>query len=544
MSKNNLLVIGMAVFVLVSCSSVFFADDLIDVKPGHKHLFLDDFAVQEISGLTRTMHQPEKRGAVLKPDILSDGCRVQVYGTSPMWDEKETVYKLVYQAYPMDNFDEIGAALAISKDGIHWEKPNFGQEVLIRGSVENNRIYVEKERRWGANALMNVIYDPDDPDPSRRYKGLLGSVGRCPVVSADAITWRKLDVPLIPSSDTSSLMYDRPRKRYVMFGKTGNRFGRAAAISISEDFENWSKPVLCFGADEEDQKLAKEKIRKRLADPGLARPLFVEPDPATGWKPPEGVDSLPTWRAECYHFTAFPYADVYVGLVMMYYPTATKLPEQNNTDGFDEIQLVMNRDLKSWDHLGQREAFIPTSRIDNGLVGVFDRQQITAPGAPLVKGDELWFYYTGMKTRIPMYSRNKDGSPRDPKTLTTEEKADLKDGWSAICLAVLRLDGFISLDARDAVGYVLTKPFKATGAQLFVNIDAGKKGSAQVELLDQDGQVLPGFARDDAVTIKGDGVRQQVVWQTGSYWGLLNGETIQLKIYLKNKASLYAFWAE
>ena len=27
-------------------------------------------------------------------------------------------------------------------------------------------------------------------------------------------------------------------------------------------------------------------------------------------------------------------------------------------------------------------------------------------------------------------------------------------------------------------------------------------------------KVLPGFARDDAVAIKGGGVRQQVVWQT------------------------------
>ena len=32
---------------------------------------------------------------------------------------------------------------------------------------------------------------------------------------------------------------------------------------------------------------------------------------------------------------------------------------------------------------------------------------------------------------------------------TPEEQADFDDGWIAICLATLRLDGFVSLDAGD-----------------------------------------------------------------------------------------------
>ena len=47
-----------------------------------------------------------------------------------------------------------------------------------------------------------------------------------------------------------------------MFGKTSAKFGRSASVSISKDFEHWSEPVLCFATDEEDQKMAKQIIRK------------------------------------------------------------------------------------------------------------------------------------------------------------------------------------------------------------------------------------------------------------------------------------------
>ena len=45
----------------------------IEMKPGRKQLFLDDHVIEQVRGLERTMHRPEKRGAVLKPDTPSDG---------------------------------------------------------------------------------------------------------------------------------------------------------------------------------------------------------------------------------------------------------------------------------------------------------------------------------------------------------------------------------------------------------------------------------------------------------------------------------------
>ena len=512
----------------------------IELKPGRKQLFLDDHVVEQVKGLRSTMHQPTKRGAVLKPDIPSDGSRVETYGTVPMWVPEERVFKMVYLGFPMENHSQIGPALATSRDGIHWEKPSLGQNITVRGSTDNNRIVVDRKQSWPNNALWNVVIDPDDPDPNRRFKALYGTIGRVPVVSPDCIHWTKLPVAPIPSSDTSNLVYDRERRRFLAFVKGTNKHGRAANLSISTDFENWSKPRPCFGADDTDQKLAIDVIRRRVHDRRYEQPLFLDPDPALGFKPP--VPYVTTWKAECYAFPAFPYEGLYIGLPMMYYPTGQSLPRRNNSDGFDHIQLVMSRDLTHWKRLGDRRPFIGPSRIDRKLVGVYDRQQLIPPNSPVPMGDELWFYYIGAKTRIPPYAKNPDGTDRQPETLSAEERADLEDGWMAMCLAVLRRDGFVSLDADKSAGVLLTKPLKLSGQSLFLNL-AAAQGSARVEILDENNKPLPGYSGADAAKITGDNVRLPVRFGSGKTLSELAGQTVRLKIHLQ-RASLYAFWVE
>lgn len=506
---------------------------------GERQLFLDDRVVERTERLQRRLHAPEKRGAVLRPDVLSDGNRVQTYGTVPMWEEEEQIYKLIYMAFPRDG-GGIGAALAISKDGVQWEKPDLGQGINVGGSTRNNRIFVDRSLQWGDNALWNVIRDPDDSDPNRRYKGLLGAIGREGVFSRDGVQWVRSPGAKIPSGDTSTLIHDRTRKRYVAFVKGQNQFGRAANVSISEDFEHWSDPRPAFGTDELDQKQAVEVIRKRLHDRRLSLPLFVDPDPALGFLPPEKAQ--PTWRAECYAFACFPYEGLFVGLPMLYYPTGQELPQRNNTDGFHEIQLTVSRDLEHWERVGERQVFLGPSRVDQGLIGVFDRQELIPPSRPVSVGDELWFYYTGFKSRIPPYSRNPDGTPRDPATLSDEERADLADGWSAICLAVLRRDGFVSWDGGADEGWLLTRPFRFDGKELWVNL-AADDGAARVEILDEAGEGLAGYSGEQAGVVRGDGVRQLVQFPAARDLNELAGRAIRLKIHLR-KGSLYAFWVE
>ena len=38
------------------------------VPPGERQLFLDDVGISKVDNLKRTMHQPTKKGAVIRPD--------------------------------------------------------------------------------------------------------------------------------------------------------------------------------------------------------------------------------------------------------------------------------------------------------------------------------------------------------------------------------------------------------------------------------------------------------------------------------------------
>ena len=49
---------------------------------------------------------------------------------------------------------------------------------------------------------------------------------------------------------------------------------------------------------------------------------------------------------------------MHLGWLMFFYPTGIRLPEKTNTDGFNEMQLAMTRDLKTWKRLGDRQPFI------------------------------------------------------------------------------------------------------------------------------------------------------------------------------------------
>lgn len=508
---------------------------------GRRYLFLDDVLIASKEGVTTVMHTPDKRGAVIRPDIPSDGPLIQTR-MEPVWCPEDNLYRLLYYAYGNDPGKPTGMALATSKDGLTWEKPNLGM-VTLKGSTRNN--WIPPVAEPPNNAIDGVVYDSDEPNLERRFKALVGAINRRPYVSGDFIHWTPLGASEIPSSDESHLALDRDRHTFLAMLKTSNEYGRAFALSTSTDFELWTPTRILFGADAEDQRKAPDVIRHRLDNPAMLGPLFVEPAPGSGAAP----GPQPVWRAEVYNIGVFPYEDVYIGLPSMYYPTGTCLPAKNNTDGFHEIQLVMSRDLTHWARLGDRKPFIPPSDTHNGRLGVYDRTQLLAANRPLVKEKELWFYYSGLKWRDDFYALNPDGTPRDPATLSPEDKADQQDGWGAICLAVLRRDGFISLHA-EGEGGITTKPFSTEGKHLYVNADV--KGSLAVEVLGPDGMPLPGFAETDSIPVKTDDVRVPVRWKgTEVLPDTINTRVadkatpnpVRLRIHLKN-ADLYSLWVE
>jgi hypothetical protein len=62
-------------------------------------------------------------------------------------------------------------AYAESADGIHWQRPSLGL-VEYNGNKSNNLVEISPEppARFSMPSAVFVLYEPDDPNPARRYK--------------------------------------------------------------------------------------------------------------------------------------------------------------------------------------------------------------------------------------------------------------------------------------------------------------------------------------------------------------------------------------
>ena len=179
-------------------------------------------------------------------------------------------------------------------------------------------------------------------------------------------------------------------------------------------------------------------------------------------------------------------------------------------------QLAVSRDAVNW-HIFDGEDdghYVPRIKgvgyIQNGLVR---------------RGDELWQYVN-------------------------------RRGGNIIRLTQ-RLDGFVSLDADEQPGVIITRPFIFEGKKLKLNVNAGK-GSVKVAILDLPGQEMTGYnvgltnspkkdvrcygiGHCDAITT--DSIEHVVTWRGSSDVSSLAGKIVRLRFEMQN-AKLYAFQFE
>lgn len=475
------------------------------IPKGQRQLFLDDVDLDKIENLQRFMHQPDKKGAVIRPDLIRGGTRQT--RTAPIWDPTEKVYKMwACSVADEGTRDKVGCSgYYESQDGVHWSAPVVGQ-MEYNGSFENNLVFFPRGNGRTSDVFC-VAYDPRDPDPARRYKGWTYGYGQNHLVlgaSPDGISWTPLDTPPIPSYDEFNLSYDNEDALFIATVKVRGPYGRSHALTTSKDFEHWTEPELVFHADEEDQALAREVIAQRLENPMYQQPIMPS-EPAE-----HGVD--------IYNFAVSRYESRYIGFAAVFHHTG-RAWEGKNHDGFHLIHLASSLDMRNWQRQGDRRPFIGSSPLG---AGAYDTMQMIGPSYPIIMGDQLWFYYMGMKHRW---------MPENPDP-----------DRSAICLATLRRDGFVSLDAGEEGGSVTTQPFSWAGERLYLNADA-RKGEIACEILDATGQPLPGFGVDGCLPIVGDSVRLVVNWQGRGGMPAPSVGPIRLRVSLHN-ARLYSYWVE
>ena len=131
---------------------------------------------------------------------------------------------------------------ARSTDGIRWDKPNLGL-VEFNGSKNNNIVDLGDP---GAVVSAAILYDPEDPNPARRYKivyeAMRGALRPSPCVafSADGLRWKPQAEPIGEFLEMAGITKFRG-KYYVNGQFPGNGYPRRKLVTqVSADFEHWS----------------------------------------------------------------------------------------------------------------------------------------------------------------------------------------------------------------------------------------------------------------------------------------------------------------
>jgi hypothetical protein len=439
-----------------------------------RQLLVDDFLVEHTT-LTRTFHTPKEHPA--NPLIKPDR-EWERKGRGPM----AMVFSDGVWHDPADGRFKmwymggynIGTCYAASKDGITWEKPAL--------DVRPGTNIVQPDPRDSSTVWLDL----QDPDPKRRYKMFrshpdTGKWGLSVHFSADGVHWSDRVLRTGPAGDRTTA-WRNPFRNVWVYSLRNFRGPRRRHY--------WEVNDLLTG------------------------PKWTGQDEALLWA---GSDRLDPQRddlktvCELYNLDCVAYESLVLGLFSIWRGDRNIPPGRPKPN---EVCAGFSRDGFHW-HRPDRRPFLAVSE----KPGDWNWGNVqSAGGCCLVVGDELWFYHSG-----------RNGAPG---------KSETRDTAGATGLAVLRRDGFASLDAGRDGGTLTTRPVTFTGEYLFVNADVAA-GELTADVLDDRG-VVAGFSRAECVPVRADKTRQTLAWKAEDL-STLSGKPVRFRFY-QTGGRLYAFW--
>jgi hypothetical protein len=225
--------------------------------------------------------------------------------------------------------------------------------------------------------------------------------------------------------------------------------------------------------------------------------------------------------AQLYNLDAVAYESIMLGIFQIHLGPPNDQCMKVGLPKITELNLAYSRDGFHW-HRPDRRPFIPASRRD-----AWDRGYVQSVGGLcLVRGDRLWFYYTGFRG--------------DPSRLSSHWLENGMYDRGSTGVAFLRRDGFVSLDAGPEGGCLTTRPVRFSGQHLLVNVDC-PAGMLTVEVLDADGHPIEPFTAERCIPISTDSTLERVAWRDAPDLAALGGRPVRFRFHLK-AGSLYAFW--
>jgi hypothetical protein len=466
-----------------------------------RELFVDRYLVEAYEGEARQiLHHPVPREVVFVSDRPWEGNGLNYVTVFQDGDS----YKMYYRGGDYDrgvtSLHEQVYCLAISKDGIKWERPNLGL-VEFDSSMDNNILLTEKDKDLGYichNFSPFLDLNPNAPE-SERYKAV-GGGPLFPLVSPDGIIWKKAtEKPIVTEGafDSQNLAFwDSVRGQYRAYHRQF-RSGRDIMTEISEAFSSgWSKPVFLNYS------------------PGRGGELYT--------------NQITPYKRAPHIFLGFPTRYEDRGLT----PSTRHLPQWEYRQSRSKIS--------SREGTAVTEGLFMSSR-DGAHFHVF-QEAFVRPG---LRTRDSWFYGDNYQNNglVETKSTLAEDAPNELSMYLTE--ATLQNGKPAkLRRYSLRMDGFVSISAPMNGGKLISKPIRFSGNKLSLNFSSSARGGIRVGFTDLMGKSLVGFSLNDCPWIYGDSINRIVEWKPGkevtANVGPVAKQAIKLVFELKD-ADLFSF---
>ena len=466
-------------------------------------LLVDDYLIESrhdghalAATVPHVMHLPERVGEpVIGPDQPWEPRGISQ--PSVLYDRDAGLFRMYYTCNQREQRGQKGyppgsyfLAYAESEDGLSWTKPILGHQAW--GSAAETNILFQGERE--AKIAHAHVDDGTDGVPDG---GEIANVGMLPgrffcghrflMYYGDGAHW------LATSDD--GVHWDQQASLVI-----ANRIDCCQTLvydEVRQEFVTYNRNKLIFGGPTKSppELAGNTRMISRMA----GRDLWTEWDtmPVAVLIPDAGdaerFYGMPTLR----------YAGLYIGFLQHFHEHPQTL----------QVEVVFIRDGIRWERSPGRELWLPV-----GEAGSWDQGMVITGDRVIERGDEWWVYYSG-----------NDGY-HDSEART-----------SAIGVARMRKEGFVSVRAGAEESYVLTRPFHWPGGELALNARVEEGGSMEVRVTDLRRQTVPGFGYDDGTPFRGDAVRHPVRWGERRL-AQLTGQLVRLEFRFA-KVDLFGFVA-
>lgn len=465
---------------------------IIPVNIG-RQLFVDDFLI-EFTTLKRTFHTPQIHPAspVLKPEkpweIFGSKPGTMPFSDGVWWDPKDRLFKMWYYA----GHGAGQTCYATSKDGLSWDRPELdvvpGTNIVLKGWRDSNTVWLDHQTKNPEERFKMAVYS----------KGSMLSLLR----SNDGIHWTPAS-PGAKTGDRSTFFQDPFRNRWVFSIRSDSKRGRSRDYWDSPDFFAFS-------------------------DASTSRTDPKNPNPPVPWTASDTSDSprddLKS-RPQLYNLDCAPYESLTIGLFSIWkgdYRGSKASPEAQSLDTAgrpkqNSLYIGFSRDGFHWDR-SNRSPFVSTSE----KYGDWNWGNVQSVGGGCtIVGDQLRFYVSGRAGK-------------------SRENSSSNDASSSTGIAVLRRDGFASMDAPSSQGTLTTRPIQFSGKYLFVNLVA-PNGQLRAEILEPNGNPIPPFTLEASEPISGDSTKSQLRWKGTPSLDPISNKPVKIRFHLSN-GSLHSFW--